>query len=258
MTEALGDLLRNVGDDLLRLLGIAVRVGLIVGIAWLIVWLARRQIEPMLARRAFGRNGALLIGRLLSIAAVVGALLGILATFGANWTGLLAFLSAFTVAIGLAIQDVLKNFVAGLLLLVERPFRVGDRIRVRDIEGEVQGIDIRTTLVRSSEGALVLVPNAILFAEVLTNRSHYRTRRLDLIITARSLDVAEIEKRLVATLAGIDGVRKPIPAPTIRQRTGDGTALEISILIESDPDVERAVMRALVEALGDSTIERRT
>lgn len=257
MTDAIERFFRDLGAGGLALLLVLARIGFILAVAWLVSWLARRQLEPLLSRRSFGRNGALLVGRLLSIAAFAGAFIAILATFGANWTGLLTFLSAFTVAVGLAIQDVLKNFVSGILLLIERPFRVGDRVKIRDVEGEVQGIDVRTTLVRNQEGALVLIPNAIMFAEILTNRSHYRTRRLDLLITARSLAIGEAEKRLVDALGTVDGVRKPIPAPTVHRTTADGTVMEVSLLIESTPTVERGVMRALVDALGDSLIERR-
>lgn len=225
-------------------------------IAWGISWIARRYVEPLLSRQAFGRNGALLVGRLISILAFVGAVLVILGQMGANWTGLLTFLSAFTVAIGLALQDVLRNFFSGLMLLVERPFKVGDRVKVRDFEGEIQGIDIRTTLIRNAEGALVMVPNSVLFTEILINKSHYRTRRLDLVLTSGTLAIEEIERRIVASLASMEGVRKPIPAPYIRSSSTESKIMEISVMIESKPEVEERVMRTLIEELGDTTIER--
>ena len=257
MSDTLNNIARELGNDLLALGRLLLNIALIVAIAWGVTYIARRQIEPMLSRRSFGRNGALLVGRLISIAAFVAALILILSLLGANMTGLLAFLSAFTVAVGLAIQDVLKNFVSGILLLIERPFRVGDKVKIRDVEGEVQGIDVRTTLVRNTEGALVLIPNAIMFAEILTNRSHYRTRRLDLSLTAKTMPIADVERTLVDSLSDTPGVRKPIPAPSVRQRTADGTAMDISLLIETDPTIERTVMRRLVEVLGDTTIEVR-
>jgi small-conductance mechanosensitive channel len=257
MSDALNDIARELVHDLLAVGRVLLNIAIIVAIAWGVSYVARRQIEPLLSRRSFGRNGALLVGRLLSIAAFVVAFVAILSLLGANMTGLLAFLSAFTVAVGLAIQDVLKNFVSGILLLIERPFRVGDKVKIRDVEGEIQGIDVRSTLVRNTEGALVLIPNAIMFAEILTNRSHYRTRRLDLSLTAKSMPIADVERTLVESLSDTPGVRKPIPAPSVRQRTVDGTAMDISLLIETDPAVERAVMRTLVEKLGDTGIEVR-
>jgi small conductance mechanosensitive channel len=255
MNETLTNIGRGLGADLVALGRVLFQIAFSIGIAWLISYIARRQVEPLLSRRSFGRNGALLVGRLISVAAFIGAFIAILANLGANMTGLLTFLSAFTVAVGLAIQDVLKNFFSGIFLLVERPFRVGDRIKIRDVEGEIQGIDIRTTLVRNSEGALVLIPNAIMFTEILTNRSHYRTRRLDLTITAKSLPIEEIERKLVEGLSDITGVRKPIPAPLIRQSSVEDKMMEIPLLIETDPSIERTVMKTLIASLGDSKIE---
>lgn len=231
------------------------RIAIIVVVAWVVSWVARRQIEPMLTRRSFGRNGALLVGRILSIAAFVGAFLAILGILGASWTGLLAVLSAFTVAIGLSLQDVMKNFFAGILLLVERPFLAGDRVKVKDVEGEIQGIDIRTTLIRNKDGALVLVPNSLMFTEILTNRSHFRTRRLDLSITSVSMPIDQIERRIAGSLADLAGVRKPIPAPHVRSSSTEGTRMNISLLIEATPEVEQNVMRVLIAQLGDSEIE---
>lgn len=247
--------LRELAPEALVLAETLMRVTLISLTAWSISWLARRQIEPMLARRSFGRNGALLIGRIVSIAAFVGAFLAVLGALGASWTGLLAVLSAFTVAIGLSLQDVMKNFFAGILLVVERPFLVGDRVKVKDVEGEIQGIDIRTTLIRNKDGALVLVPNSVMFTEILTNRSHFRTRRLDLSITSVSMPVDQIERRIADTLANLPAVRKPIPAPHIRHASTEGTRMDISLLIDADPDVEQSVVRAIIAELGDSSVE---
>lgn len=246
--EKLLDLILGVGE-------IGLTLFIIFAIAIGISWLARRQIEPLLSRRAFGRNGALLIGRIISTLAFVIAGFVSLARLGVNTTGLFAFLSAFTVAIGLSLQDVMRNFFSGILLLLERPFNVGDRVRVRDVEGEIQGIDIRTTLIRNVEGALVLVPNSVMFSEVLTNRSHYRTRRLDLTITAGAEPIDVIERKIVESLRDLQGVRKPIPAPRIRSFSSSERVMEMSLLIDSRPDMEQEVMRILISQLGDTTVE---
>jgi len=255
MTDAIQEFFWQLASGGLSLAITLVRIAITLAIAWFVSRFARRKVEPMMSRRSFGRNGALLVGRLLSVAAFLIALFVILAHLGANWTGILAIFSAFTVAIGLSLQDVMKNFFSGIILLMERPFQVGDRIKVRDVEGEIQGIDIRTTLIRNTEGSLVHVPNSVMFSEILTNKSHYQTRRLDLIITSVSKPIEEIEKLIVDSLNEVEGVRKPIPAPTIHKSSTSGTQMEISILIEARSVVQEKVMRALIEQLGDSQIE---
>ena len=110
----------------------------------------------------------LVIGWLLITAVWV---LGIL---GVNPAGLLAIAGAVGLAFSLALQDILKNFFSGIYLLLERPFRVGDTIRVKEQEGVVENVGVRTTQLRTTDNVQVLVPNAVVFAEVVSNRTHAR------------------------------------------------------------------------------------
>lgn len=125
--------------------------------------------------RALGRSRAnastqLLIGRVVFIAIVTVGALTALGLIGVPWTTVVALTSVLGLAASLALQDVLKNFVAGVYLLVERPFQIGQWIKVREFVGSVETIDVRTTMLRTEDGSQVLVPNAILFAEVILNR----------------------------------------------------------------------------------------
>ncbi len=254
MIEEINTLLKEANIDLVRMGAVLLRVVLIVAIAYVVSRVLRGRVERTLASRPFGRNGALLVGRLISLAILVVSVLAILGSFGANWTGLLTVLGAGTVAIGLAIQDVLRNFVAGIFLLLERPFRVGDSIRVRDVEGEIQGIDIRTTLVKSAEGSLIMIPNAVVFTEILTNRSRWGTRRLDLLIEQEGKAAVEIERSIAAALDAVPGVLKPIPAPVIRSLAPDKVALDLSVMVDAKPGAENDALHALGQALDGASI----
>jgi small-conductance mechanosensitive channel len=114
----------------------------------------------------------ILIKRGISGAFIVVTALIVLGILGANPTGLVAVAGAVGLAFSLAIQDILKNFFSGIYLLLERPFRVGDTIKVKDQQGVVENIGVRTTVLRTPENVQVLVPNAVLFVEVVTNHSH--------------------------------------------------------------------------------------
>jgi small-conductance mechanosensitive channel len=98
----------------------------------------------------------------------------VLGTLGVNPAGLLAVAGAVGLAFSLAVQDILKNFFSGIYLLLERPFRVGDTIRVKDQEGVVENVGVRTTQLRTDDNVQILVPNATIFAEVVSNRTHAR------------------------------------------------------------------------------------
>lgn len=115
-------------------------------------------------------NLNILIGRLSYLTALGLGLIWVAYIFGIQLTGLLTFLGALSLAITFAIQDVLKNLVAGLYLLWEQPFVVGDSIKVKDVSGTVDDVTVRTTVLRADNGQLIVVPNAVLFTEIVINR----------------------------------------------------------------------------------------
>lgn len=139
-----------------------------------VVIFAGRRLQSGLRKgrlaRTTGMNLAILIGRLSYLTALAIGVIWICYIFGIQLTGLLTFLGALSLAITFAIQDVLKNLVAGLYLLWERPFVIGDAIKVKDVSGAVEDIQVRTTVLRADNGQLIVVPNAVLFTEIVINR----------------------------------------------------------------------------------------
>jgi len=252
--DILNGVFEIMGFDAGTVLGRLFLAGLVLLGARYLGRVLRRRVEHALSRRSFGRNGAILLGRLTAIAVYVTAGVAMLAILGVSGTGLLTFLGAGTVALGLSLQDVLKNFFAGVFLLMERPFRVGDFIRVRDVEGEVQGIDVRTTLVRVNDGSLVMIPNSLVFTEMLSNRSKAGTRRLDLTVAAGGKSVLDAERLIHDTLVAMPEVSRPIVAPVVSSASASETTFALSILIDDAPDAEQRVIHALVSATGDESI----
>ena len=110
---------------------------------------------------------------IVAVIAVLSVLL-VLGALGVGPAGLVAVAGAIGLAFSLAIQDILKNFFSGIYLLLERPFRVGDTIRVKDQQGVVENIGVRTTQLRTPDNVQVLVPNQLVFAEVVTNHTNAR------------------------------------------------------------------------------------
>ncbi len=133
---------------------------------WLTSTMVRARVEP---------STLILVRRSASIAIVVVGTVAILATLGVSPATLFALLGAVGLALGLAVQDILKNFFSGVYLLLERPFRVGETIRIKDQMGTVENIGVRTTMLRTQDNVHVLVPNAIVFAEVVSNHTWAKT-----------------------------------------------------------------------------------
>src|ERR687893_213895 len=97
----------------------------------------------------------------LVVALVVVGVVLMLPSFGVDWAGLLTLVGAAGLAISLSMQDLLKNVIAGIYILMEQPFRIGDRISVKEVTGIVQGIELRTTLLCTEESLQVVVPNGV-------------------------------------------------------------------------------------------------
>jgi small-conductance mechanosensitive channel len=87
------------------------------------------------------------------------------------------FLGVLTLALSLALQDVLRNLFAGVYLLIERPFLIGDEITVTDYSGRIEDIQLRVTSLRAVDGERVLLPNALLFTSAVVNASANQRRR---------------------------------------------------------------------------------
>ena len=100
-----------------------------------------------------------------------------LVTAGVPLAFLLTFGGLASLAIGLAFQDVLRNVLAGIWLLVERPFRIGDLITISDMAGVVQNITLRTTALRTGDGRLAFIPNLTVFSGIVVNNSAYGQRQ---------------------------------------------------------------------------------
>jgi small conductance mechanosensitive channel len=116
-------------------------------------------------RRRTHRGVALLISRLVQTGIVILGFLIALSVVAPSFQAadLIKMLGIGSVAIGFAFQNILQNFLAGILLLVSEPFQLGDLISVTGIEGNVEDIQARATVVTTKDGRQVVIPNAVLF-----------------------------------------------------------------------------------------------
>jgi small conductance mechanosensitive channel len=143
-----------------------VAIGILILALFLVAASFARSVARRIALRRFSRQGvALLLARLLhTCIAALGFLIAISViapSFQA--ADLIKILGIGTVAIGFAFQNILQNFLAGILLLLQEPFRLGDLISVTGIEGNVADIQARATIITTKDGRDVIIPNAVIF-----------------------------------------------------------------------------------------------
>src|SRR5687768_17280603 len=121
------------------------------------------------------------LGRIAhGVIAIVGLLVSVAAAFPGFTPGnLIGTLGIGGVAIGFAFKDIFENFLAGILILVTRPFRIGDQIIYQNFEGTVEEIHTRATYLRTYDGRRVVIPNAQLFTNSVTVNTAFESRRLE-------------------------------------------------------------------------------
>ena len=131
----------------------------------LVARVARWVVQRMLRRVV--SEVQVFVGRLTYTGITITSLLWALAELNIYAAAFTTLLGAITLAVTLSTQDLAKNFVAGVFLLVERPFRRGDRITIRAFSGQVSSIELRTTRLLAEEDRLVIVPNTIVMSEIV-------------------------------------------------------------------------------------------
>lgn len=134
---------------------------------------------------------------------------------GVNTTSLVALLGAAGIAVGLALKDSLQNFASGVMLIVFRPFKTGDFVDVAGTSGVVENINIFTTQMRSLDNKQIIIPNGMIYSDVITNFSAKPTRRIDLVIgISYDADIKQAKDILQRIIEDDERVLKD-PAPTV-------------------------------------------
>ncbi|AFZ47149.1 MscS Mechanosensitive ion channel [Cyanobacterium stanieri PCC 7202] len=145
---------------------------------------------------------------------IVGIVIASIVAFpGLRLGDIIATLGLGSVAIGFAFQDIFKNFLAGILILLEEPFVIYDQIQVNDYEGTVENINIRTTEIKTYQGEKVLIPNSTVFTSAIKVRTAFAYRRTDLMVGVDyNTSLPQAKATLERIITTIDGVVTIPPA----------------------------------------------
>jgi len=184
------------------------------------------------------------------LAFVVIAVLGMV---GIQTASLVAVMGAAGLAVGLALQGTLSNFASGVLLLLFRPFRVGDYIEAAGVAGSVQARHILTTTMATPDNVGIIVPNSTIWGQVIKNYAAHETRRVDLVVGISYADDIETAVRTVHGVLAAEARVLQDPAPTVAvSDLGDSS---VNLVVrpwckrEDYWDVRFALTRQIKEAL---------
>lgn len=229
--------LRGLSDATMTLLP-----GLLIGLlVFGLFLLAARAVRAGVARarglQARSPGLALVLGRIGSGLTI---LLGIFVAAGVafptiNAGDLFNVLGIGGVAIGFAFRDILQNLLAGILLLLTQPFRLGDQIKTGEFEGTVESIEVRATTIRTYDNRRAVIPNADLFAgKVLVNTAFDRRRLTIRFGIGNGDDIAQAKRVILDAAGGAEGVL-PDPAPVVRVAALGDFAVLLELFLWIDP-----------------------
>lgn len=201
------------GPDLAINIGIALAIFIVGKIV------ARILANLVQAAMRRGKVDELLIGFIGNIVygvLLVAVVLAALDSLGVNVTSLLAILGAAGLAVGLALKDSLANFAAGVMIIIFRPFKVGDWIEAAGMSGTVDEIGLFATLLHTGDNQRLFVPNDAIINGNIVNTNALPTRRIDLIMGIGYDDDIAKAKEIIRSVLDADERVLDDPAPVVR------------------------------------------
>lgn len=207
-----------------------IRAGIIIAVA-----LALSQVVRRLVVRTFTREGEgyvpRIVGRVLAYVVVLAGLVYALLAVKVQIGPLVGALGIGGIALAFALQDILQNLVAGIIIHTRRPIRHGDQVQLGTHTGTVRDIDLRTVLLRTFDGLDVYVPNRTVLENPLVNFTISPNRRLTLPVgVGYGSDLALVQRTLVDVARSVPGVL-PDPAPAAWVTGFGPSSIDFSVLV---------------------------
>ncbi|MGG2019399.1 DUF3772 domain-containing protein [Pseudomonas sp. S8] len=184
-----------------------------------------------------------------------------LSSLGVRWTNLAWIVSALSVGIGFGLQEIVKNFVSGLILLTERPVKVGDLISISGVEGDIRRINVRATEIQLSDRSIVIVPNSQLISQNLRNvtlgGSAQGVASLELMFPL-DIDPEQVKELLLNTYRENENILdKPASYVRFSKLSPDGITLTVTGYVGSPRIVggtKSDLLFEILKRLGDAGI----
>ena len=167
-----------------------------------------RAIRTMLVSQKIDPELTLLTARLTRWSIIIFGTVWALSQVNFNVTSFLTGLGIVGFTIGFALKDIAENFVAGILLLLQQPFDIGDAVEVNGYGGTVTDIEIRATTVRTWDGLLVIIPNAAVYSNPITNFSKVNKRRISVSVgVGYDTDLEKADDIILQIVDALPGIK---------------------------------------------------
>lgn len=198
------------------------------------IWLGK-LVDRLLQRQKVDQEIILLLRRATQWGVFLLLTIVALQQVGFNMTAFLAGLGALGIALGFAVQDVTQNLMAGVLLLLQQPFDLGDTIQVGEYIGTVLDINLRATEIRTWDGRRVYLPNAQVYTSPIVNYTRSEARRIEITLgVAYDTDLARAQEVALEAVRALPGVKEE-PAPSVVFHTFGESSIDFTVYYWIDP-----------------------
>jgi len=215
--------------DFLTLLPQLIAALVVFAVGLYLASIVRRLVRRGLERRTKNPQPITLLSQIAYWLVVILVAAISLQMVGFNLTAFLAGLGIAGITIGFALQDVSKNFIAGLLMLIQQPFDIGEFIEVDGYAGKVEAIDLRVTQIRTADGKLVLIPNGEVMISPITNFSQAESRRVAISTgVAYESDPESVRQTALEAIAAVEGLQSD-PTPAVLFENFGSPTLDLTI-----------------------------
>lgn len=206
--------------EILSTTGVEFGINIITAIAIFIVGrivanALTKGLRTLLQKREVDKTLETFVCNLVRIALLVFVVIAAIGALGVQTTSFIAVLGAAGLAVGLALQGSLSNFAAGVLIVLFRPYKVGDWVEAAGVSGSVASVQILTTVLRTGDNKEVIVPNSQIMNSIITNYSANETRRIDMVVGVSYGDDIDKVKKTLGELVAADDRILDEPACTI-------------------------------------------
>jgi len=218
----------------LSLLQIFLLIALLVAVFWISSRTKRFLFNRLLAQSGLDRALQYAIAQIISnIVLVVGVLI-VLENTGIHLGALAVFAGAVGVGVGFGLQNIASNFISGLVILAERPITIGDRVEVAGITGQVQQIRARSTVIRTNDNIMMIVPNTKFIDSPVTNWTYGdpRVRFRIPVGVAYGSDIAKVREALLAAGRENPNTLKD-PAPSVFLEKFGDSSIDFQLVVWS-------------------------
>jgi len=231
-----------------------VGAGLLLFVAWIVAkWLGSRVSKTIGLKLDI--TIANFMGSMVKYGILSFALLGCFRIFGIETTSFVALIAAGGLAIGLALQGTLTNFSSGVMLLLFRPFKVGDVISAGGVTAKVAEIGMFSTHLDTADNRRLFVPNGDIYGSSIENISFHPTRRVDVSVgTEYSANIGETRGILLKAVSSLEGVLAD-PAPVAMLTELGGSSIDWSVRVWANTPDYWGVKEKATQAVKDTLDE---